>query len=381
LNAKIKKPFFIALICVTAVLLCIGLYFLVDFTWNGSFLDWFDRNFMSTEYRYLPEAQQRAVIRSPIWSKLKPLLLGLLICVILICIAVTLTASQLSAKRRERAVVTDISQKLRRYMRGTDDINDVFPKEQAEISAQISEIKSTLLYNEQALKEESARRNDLIAYLAHDLKTPLTSIIGYLVLLQEASDMPEKQKEKYLGITLDKAYRLERMINEFFEITRYNLQQISLSKENVDLYYMLVQLTDEITPILKKNGNTTSLKADENLTVYADPDKLARAFNNVLKNAAAYSYPDTEILIWAEEKEREVVISFLNKGDTIPPEKISSIFEKFYRLNEARSSNTGGAGLGLAIAREIVSLHGGTINAVSENNVTIFTITLPLARP
>ncbi len=222
------------------------------------------------------------------------------------------------------------------------------------------------------------RKNDLVMYLAHDIKTPLTSIIGYLSLLDEISDMPEEQRMRYVHITLDKAYRLEKMINEFFEITRFNMQHIYLEKETIDLYYMLVQLTDELLPILSKNGNTTVLHADENLTINADPEKLARVFNNILKNAAAYSYPDSEILISAEQLEEQIRISFKNKGKTIPQEKLMSIFEKFYRLDEARTTNGGGTGLGLAIAKEIVSLHGGTITAESENNTVEFIVTLPV---
>ena len=216
-------------------------------------------------------------------------------------------------------------------------------------------------------------------YLAHDIRTPLTSVIGYLSLLEEAPDMPIQQREKYVHITLEKAYRLEKMINEFFEITRYNLQQITLQKETIDLYYMLVQLTDELSPILAENGNTVVLHADENLSVRGDSDKLARVFNNVLKNAAAYSFPNTEIVLSAEEKDSEIVITFQNKGKTIPREKLSTIFEKFYRLDEARTSNTGGAGLGLAIAKEIVNLHGGIITASSEGEMISFVIRLPLS--
>ena len=141
---------------------------------------------------------------------------------------------------------------------------------------------------------------------------------------------------------------------------------------------MLVQLSDELSPLLAANGNTARLIAEETLTVYGDPDKLARVFNNVLKNAAAYSYPNTEIIIAAKVKSDVVEISFQNKGNTIPKEKLSAIFEKFYRLDEARTSNTGNAGLGLAIAKEIVTLHGGTISAVSENNIVKFLISLPL---
>jgi len=242
----------------------------------------------------------------------------------------------------------------------------------------LNEVRRTLEKRGLEAQLAEQRKNDLVMYLAHDIKTPLTSIIGYLSLLDEISDMPEEQRMRYVHITLDKAYRLEKMINEFFEITRFNMQHIYLEKETIDLYYMLVQLTDELLPILSKNGNTTVLHADENLTINADPEKLARVFNNILKNAAAYSYPDSEILISAEQLEEQIRISFKNKGKTIPQEKLMSIFEKFYRLDEARITNGGGTGLGLAIAKEIVSLHGGTITAESENNTVEFIVTLPV---
>ena len=242
----------------------------------------------------------------------------------------------------------------------------------------LNTVKQTLKNRTIEARLAEQRKNDLVMYLAHDIRTPLTSVIGYLNLLDEAPDMPARQKEKYLHVSLNKAYQLEKMINEFFEITRYNLQQINLTKETIDLYYMLVQLSDELSPLLAANGNTARLIAEETLTVYGDPDKLARVFNNVLKNAAAYSYPNTEIIIAAKVKSDVVEISFQNKGNTIPKEKLSAIFEKFYRLDEARTSNTGNAGLGLAIAKEIVTLHGGTISAVSENNIVKFLISLPL---
>ena len=104
---------------------------------------------------------------------------------------------------------------------------------------------------------------------------------------------------------------------------------------------------------------------------------MARVFNNILKNAAAYSTPNTEILIRAEQRENSVVVTIQNQGPTIPADKLSAIFEKFYRMDEARTSDTGGAGLGLAIAKEIVTLHGGTITAESHENTTTFTVALP----
>jgi two-component system sensor histidine kinase VanS len=254
----------------------------------------------------------------------------------------------------------------------------ILPPEMAAVEKKLNAVRQALEKREMEAQLAEQRKNDLVMYLAHDIRTPLTSVIGYLSLLDEAPDMPPKQKAKYIHITLGKAYRLEKLVNEFFEITRYNLQQIRLEQETIDLYYMLVQLTDEFYPILSANGNRALLHADENLTVYGDPVKLARVFNNILKNAAAYSYPNSEISISAEKQKDCVVITFQNQGPTIPMEKLTDIFEKFYRMDAARTTDTGGAGLGLSIAKEIVIAHGGEITAQSKDETTTFIVSLPL---
>ena len=190
--------------------------------------------------------------------------------------------------------------------------------------------------------------------------------------------MPVEERAKNVHITLEKACRLEEMINEFFEITRYNSHQIRLSECSIDLYYMLVQLTDELTPVLKHHGNFVTLEMDEDMVVYADPDKLARVFGNLLKNAAAYSYRGTEIIISAFQTETETKIFIKNRGDTIPEEQLSLVFDKFYCLDQSRSSGTGGTGLGLAIAKDIIELHGGSSSASSEADAIVFCIQLPI---
>ena len=245
--------------------------------------------------------------------------------------------------------------------------------------SKLNAVKQTLERQkaETALAEQ--RKNELVMYLAHDIRTPLTSVIGYLSLLHEDPDMPAPQRVKHVRITLEKAYRLEKMINEFFEITRYNLQQIKLIKESIDLSYLLIQLSDELSPVFSQRGLSIKLEIDEDLTVCADADQLARVFSNILKNAAAYSYLNTEIRISTEKVRGHVFVIFQNKGNTIPAEKLSSLFGKFYRLDESRASDTGGTGLGLAIAKEIILLHGGTIHASSENDTVTFTVQLPAA--
>lgn len=259
----------------------------------------------------------------------------------------------------------------------TEDADIRLPSELYATEQKLNAVKRTLKQRtlEAGLAEQ--RKNELVMYLAHDIRTPLTSVVGYLNLLEEAPDLPTEQRIRYVHISLEKAYRLEKMINEFFEITRYNIQQIILQKEQIDLYYMLVQLVDEMSPLLSERENAVELHADEELTVWGDPDKLARVFQNVLRNAAAYSFPHTVITVSAGEKEGAMEIVFRNEGYTIPKEKLTAIFEKFYRLDEGRTSKTGGAGLGLAIAREIVVQHGGTITAKSGNNRVSFVVRLP----
>ncbi|TYO95340.1 two-component system sensor histidine kinase VanS [Desulfallas thermosapovorans DSM 6562] len=242
----------------------------------------------------------------------------------------------------------------------------------------LNQIKNNLEKQKKAALDAEQRKNDLVVYLAHDIKTPLTSVIGYLSLLDEAPDMPPEQKAKYVGITLEKAYRLEQLINEFFEITRFNLQTIVLNKEKINLLFMLQQMADEFYPMLAPQKKQVSVNVPDGLTLRGDADKLARVFNNILKNALAYSYENSVIDISATQQDKNIVITFTNQGNPIPQTKLDTIFEKFYRLDSARSTNTGGAGLGLAIAQEIVKAHDGTISVESNPENTTFTVKLPL---
>lgn len=241
-----------------------------------------------------------------------------------------------------------------------------------------SKIKNALKQRDYLLQASEQRKNDLVVYLAHDLKTPLTSIVGYLTLLQEAPEMPAEYRAKYTQITLDKAYRLEQLINEFFDITRFNLQSVILESNNIELSMMLNQMAEEFYPILAQKNLTCSMNTNEKINLIGDADKLSRVFDNLMQNAVSYSYPNTEIEISAYKSDNHAVILFKNHGDKIPAEKLKMIFEKFFRADESRTSSTGGAGLGLAIAKQIVEKHGGTISAQSDSNSTVFTVKLPL---
>ena len=374
------------------IMLYILLFRFVDDSLNGAFVDWFFSTFVSSwEVDYQTNTTYNLVF-DPIGAKEFFLKLGLAFVIVLV--AVSALSAYLYARRRSRETAERAAELLAFYMRHDAEASEVFPDGFGALALTATEVKSTAEAHERALRDEAQRRSDLITYLAHDLKTPLTSVIGYLSLLDEIPEMPREQRCRYVGITLDKAKRLERLINEFFDITRYNLSHIELETESVDLSYLLVQMADEFYPLLAEHGNTVSLTVEgapasveapgAELWITADPGRLARVFNNILKNAIAYSHEGTEIAVAAERFERADApgepwarVTVSDEGATIPPHKLEAIFDKFFRLDEARATSTGGAGLGLAIAHEIVELHGGTITAASEAGRTTFTVELP----
>lgn len=245
------------------------------------------------------------------------------------------------------------------------------------IENRLTEIKSTLKRREMEALEAEQKKNELVVFLAHDLKTPLTSVVAYLSMLDSYPDMDAEKREHYTHIALEKSIRLGELIQEFFEITKYNLQDIVLESTELNMSLMLEQLADEFYGVLREKNLTCEVEAEENLMVWGDADKLARVFENLLRNAAAYCNPNSVIRVMAQRTKQGVQIQFINTGKVIPPEKLEQIFEKFCRLDEARRSDTGGAGLGLAIAKEIVELHGGMIRAESNEGVTRFFVTLP----
>ncbi len=378
LKDKVKFIILLVVFLGLAVGVGAGIYYLADEVFNGSVLEWLARNFFISEPQYDETTRHVGYLYRPDWPKLKGLFLVLFFAALVVYVLSIYLIAHFHARARVRKSISATGRMLHTYMHHDMEPDEVFPASYAEVATQVVQIKSTMQRHEQAMKTETDRKNDLITYLAHDLKTPLTSVIGYLDLLEEASDMPAEQRRKYIHVTLEKSLRLEKLINEFFEITKYNLQQIILEKETIDLSFMLMQLTDEFYPLLSAHGNTVELQAEDNLTVYGDSMKLARVFNNILKNAISYSYPNTPIRVYAGKREKDIFICFINQGKTMPAEKLNAIVEKFFRLDEARSTNTGGAGLGLAIAKEIVTLHGGAIGASSENEMTTFSVSLPV---
>lgn len=243
----------------------------------------------------------------------------------------------------------------------------------------LNELKLELRTAEVKTDEAQRRRSEMVMFLAHDLKTPLTSVIAYVTMLQQQDDLNEEDKNKYIKIVAEKAQRLQQLIEEFFQISKYHMQDIELDTEVFDISLMLEQISYEIGGVLKQKNLTCKLEAQDNLCIQGDTNKLARVFDNILRNAMNYCYENTEIKITVEKINSWVEICISNQGEPIPESKLSTIFEKFYRLDDARSSITGGSGLGLAISREIIDLHKGMIFAQSNPRETTFIIRIPLS--
>lgn len=245
-----------------------------------------------------------------------------------------------------------------------------------ELEEDLNALKQESIENEKRAIKEAQHKVDMIAYLAHDIRTPLASVIGYLCLLDE-TDLPDDLRKKYTEMTLDKAYRLERLVNEFFDITKLSQTYQSLKKEDICLAYLLEQMKEEFYPLLNKKQQQLDIQIQEDILIYVDAQKIARVFNNIIKNAMYYGDSHSMITMTYQSDHIYDHICFTNQGPTIPQDKLDIIFEQFYRLDESRSSSTGGSGLGLSIAKMIVNQHQGFIKARSQNNLTTFEVFLP----
>lgn len=257
------------------------------------------------------------------------------------------------------------------------------PEEEINLSSKLiilenrlNKIRADLVKSKSDAKEEEQKKNDLIMYMAHDLKTPLTSVIGYLTLLADEKEIPKNTQEKYIRIALNKSLRLEELTNQFFEITRYNLKNMQIITKKLDLSCLIDQLIEECYPMLQERNLTIETNKKEHIYYVGDGDKLARAFENLLKNAISYSYSNSKIEINMFQTDSNIHIIFKNRGEKIPEYKLKKLFDKFYRADESRTTTTGGTGLGLAITKEIIELHNGKINVKNDDEYIEFDITL-----
>lgn len=254
---------------------------------------------------------------------------------------------------------------------------NISSKDEFEKIAQDINLASTQL-KEAIEREEYAEssKDQLVVNLAHDLRTPLTSVLGYLDLIQHDESLSNEQRNHFLSIAFSKSKRLERLIDELFEITRMNYGSLPLKKSTIDLGGLLHQLTEELYPIFEHKQLETRLQLPANLMIDADGELLARVFENLLSNACRYGFDGKFVDIIGNKEIEAVSVQVINYGDPIPTEDLPHVFDMFYNGDKARTHHEGSTGLGLFIAKNIIEQHGGTISVDSNPLRTIFEVRL-----
>lgn len=264
-----------------------------------------------------------------------------------------------------------------------------YDDELGSLAANINVLSKTLLAKEkesEKLKEKERaaldvernaerQKNELITNVAHDLRTPLTTIVGYLELIKDDSALSKEDVHKYSGIAYEKSIRLQEMMDDLFEFTKLDNADIKLNKSMINLSGLIMQMTDEFYPSFKDCNITPIVDLpEENIYVQGDGQLLARVFDNLISNALKYGYHNTDLKIEVSGDEKYATVKVINHGDTIAPEDIPLLFNKFYRTDSSRNSKTGGTGLGLAITKNIVDLHHGDISVTSDDQITAFIV-------
>lgn len=264
-----------------------------------------------------------------------------------------------------------------------------YDDELGSLAANINVLSKTLLAKEkesEKLKEKERaaldiernaerQKNELITNVAHDLRTPLTTIVGYLELIKDDTALSKEDVHKYSGIAYEKSIRLQEMMDDLFEFTKLDNADIKLNKSMINLSGLIMQMTDEFYPSFKDCNITPIVDLpEENIYVQGDGQLLARVFDNLISNALKYGYHNTDLKIEVSGDEKYATVKVINHGDTIAPEDIPLLFNKFYRTDSSRNSKTGCTGLGLAITKNIVDLHHGDISVTSDDQITTFIV-------
>ena len=251
--------------------------------------------------------------------------------------------------------------------------DDEFSSMAANLNHMAADIKKLM----EKERESERTKNELITNVAHDLRTPLTSIIGYLELLAGNQQVPADMQHKYIEIAYGKSRRLQKLIEDLFGFTKLNCGKIAMHVGQIDIVKLLGQLVEEAYPNFVEKGLSYDLQSNVPAKIInADGNLLARLFDNLIGNAIKYGADGKRVLVQIHAEGETVTVSVTNYGYVIPADELPLIFNKFYRVEQSRSSSTGGTGLGLAIAKEIVDMHGGTISVASNLNGTVFTVKL-----
>lgn len=281
------------------------------------------------------------------------------------------------------AYVKDIAEAVSKISGGDYSVKvpEKYSDELGTLASQINQMTTELSRAREREQLEEQRKNEFITSIAHDLRTPLTSVIGYLGLISEQDGQPVDKETlvQYADVAYRKSKRLELLINQLFDFSRYNFGEIKPAENRIDLAELLEQINQEFYPQFAENHlESRVIVSGRPVWVKGDGNMLVRVFDNILGNAVRYGTAGRFIDIELYNRGAEAVVRVTNYGAEISPADLERIFDKFYRTDASRSSGTGGAGLGMAIAKNIVEAHGGSIRAYSGDGKVTFEVVLPV---
>ena len=264
------------------------------------------------------------------------------------------------------------------FSEGAEKIEVRRQDEIGEIAIQVnrmSEKIDTLMRSERDVLQAN---KDMITCVAHDLRTPLTSILGYLDILSMRKDLPEETRQNYIRIAHDKAKHLQQMIEDLFGFTKLSYSKQTTNMQPIDIITLLAQLLDEFYPVFENNEMDYEYHPDaSNFVIQGDATLLVRLFDNLINNAIKYGKEGKLLIVKTRTQKEVITVDIINFGKVIPQKDLDRVFEKFYRAESSRNSATGGTGLGLAIAANVARIHGGSIAAKSSLEGTVFSVMLP----
>lgn len=282
-------------------------------------------------------------------------------------------------QRRSYDYITKINNAVRDIAKGNLDTRVAIEgdNEFSEIAMDLNTMANDITTLMEKERESERTKNELITNIAHDLRTPLTSIIGYLELLSIKEDLPPEQRRQYIDIAYTKSKKLQKLIDDLFGFTKLNYGKIAMKVEKIDIVKLLSQMMDEFYPNFMDKELQYDLTSNVPAAVIsADGTLIARLFDNLINNAIKYGSEGKRIDVKINANEENVTVAVINYGKVIPAEELPHIFEKFYRVEQSRNKKTGGTGLGLAIAQSIVEMHDGQIRVESDLKGTRFIVTL-----
>ncbi|WP_238859151.1 HAMP domain-containing sensor histidine kinase [Clostridium sp. YIM B02569] len=255
-------------------------------------------------------------------------------------------------------------------IKGNDEIS--------QLAEDINTMSERLKENYEKEKKQEEAKNELIVAVSHDLKTPLTSIIGYLELLNKDKENFTENQQEFLKVAYEKSENLKKLIEELFEYTKLSNNYVKLDKVPFNIAVLVNQVVGEHVLFLSEKNIKVEIECAKNeLICEIDMQKFVRVIENLVKNAEKYSYKDStfKIIMWDDEE--NIKLSFINEGDNINEEDLLKIFDEMYRIDKSRNAEIEGSGLGLPISKKIIQLHGGRIWAECNDNKIKFNIELP----